>query len=163
VGEDLTATILAALMGNAELWKKTVFILSYDENGGFYDHVPPPVAPMGTAGEYVGDEPIGLGFRVPTTVISPWSRGGKVCSDVFDHTSTLLFLEQRFGVEVPNISEWRRSTCGDLTAALDFTSHDPSVPALPATAERMSAVVAGCTSLPAAVPPATPVAPVFDD
>ncbi|MBI4934506.1 MAG: phospholipase [Actinobacteria bacterium] len=163
VGEDLTATILAALMGNTELWKKTVFILSYDENGGFYDHVPPPVAPKGTAGEYVGDEPIGLGFRVPTTVISPWSRGGRVCSEVFDHTSTLLFLEQRFGVEVPNISEWRRSTCADLTAALDFSSHDPSVPVLPGTSERATAVVAGCTTLPAAAPPASPEAPQLED
>jgi phospholipase C len=163
VGEDLTATILAALMANAELWKKTVFILSYDENGGFYDHVPPPVAPKGTAGEYVGDEPIGLGFRVPTTVISPWSRGGAVCSEVFDHTSTLLFLEQRFGVEVPNISEWRRSTCGDLTAALDFSSFDSTVPVLPATSDRAATVLAGCTSLPVAAPPATPVTPQLED
>jgi phospholipase C len=162
VGEDLTASVLGALMGNAELWKKTVFILSYDENGGYYDHVPPPVAPKGTAGEYVGEEPIGLGFRVPTTVVSPWSRGGKVRSEVFDHTSTLLFLEQRFGVEVPNITDWRRSTCGDLTAALDFTSFDPSVPSLPATAEHAAAALQGCATLPAASPPATPVPPTVE-
>jgi phospholipase C len=162
VGEDLTASILSALMGNADLWKKTVFILSYDENGGYYDHVPPPVAPRGTAGEYVGDEPIGLGFRVPTTVVSPWSRGGKVCSEVFDHTSTLLFLEQRFGVEVPNISDWRRATCGDLTAALDFNSFDSSVPSLPATAEHAAAAQQGCATLPAASPPATPVPPTLE-
>ena len=162
VGEDLTATCLAALMANPDLWSKTVFILSYDENGGFADHVPPPVAPAGTAGEYVGDEPIGLGFRVPTTVVSPWSRGGVVCSDVFDHTSTLLFLEQRFGVEVPNLSEWRRSTCGDLTTALDFTSFDPSVPTLPSTADRAAAVLAGCATLPAAEPPVPGVPPTVE-
>ena len=163
MGEDLSARCIAAVMANPDLWAKTVFILSYDENGGFADHVPPPVAPPGTAGEYVGDLPIGLGFRVPTTVISPWSRGGRVCSDVFDHTSTLLFLEQRFGVEVPNISDWRRSTCGDLTSALDFTSFDASLPTLPSTAERMKAVGDGCQSLPPATPPAVPVPPTLED
>jgi phospholipase C len=162
VGEDLTATCLAALMGNPTLWATTVFILSYDENGGFADHVPPPVAPAGTVGEYVGEEPIGLGFRVPTTVVSPWSRGGAVCSDVFDHTSTLLFLEQRFGVEVPNISDWRRTTCGDLTTALDFSNFDASVPTLPATAERAAAVLTGCTTLPPAEPPVPGVPPTVE-
>jgi phospholipase C len=162
VGEDLSATILAALMGNAALWAKTVFILSYDENGGFFDHVAPPSAPAGTAGEFVADQPIGLGFRVPTTVVSPWSRGGKVCSDVFDHTSTLLFLEQRFGVEVPNISDWRRATCGDLTSTLDFTSFDPSVPALPDTAGRAAAVLAACSTLPPAAPPDPQVPPATE-
>jgi phospholipase C len=153
VGEDLSATLLAALTSKPDLWAKTVFIISYDENGGFFDHVVPPTPPAGTAGEYVGGVPIGLGFRVPTTVISPWSRGGRVCSDVFDHTSTLRFLEQRFGVEVPNLSAWRRSTCGDLTTAFDFSTFDPSVPALPATSERAAAARAGCTTLPLAAPP----------
>lgn len=162
VGEDLTASYLAALMGNPTLWASTVFILSYDENGGFADHVPPPVAPAGSAGEYVGSEPIGLGFRVPTTVVSPWSRGGSVCSDVFDHTSTLLLLEQRFGVEVPNLSEWRRATCGDLTSALDFTNFDPSVPILPSTADRAAAVSAGCATLPPAAPPDPAVPPTVE-
>ena len=97
VGEDVTSTILAALMSNAQLWAKTLFILSYDENGGFFDHVPPPIPAPGTAGEYVGDEPIGLGFRVPAIIVSPWSKGGRVNSEVFDHTSTLRLLEQRFG------------------------------------------------------------------
>lgn len=153
VGEDLCASYLTALMSNSELWSKTVFILSYDENGGFFDHVSPPVPPEGTEGEFVNGQPIGLGLRVPTMVISPWSRGGRVCSDVFDHTSTLRFLEQRFGVEVPNLTDWRRATCGDLTTALDFTTFDPSVPTLPSTADRAAAVLAGCGSLPAAAPP----------
>lgn len=76
-----------------------------------------------------------------------------MCSDVFDHTSTLRFLETRFGVEVPNLSDWRRSATGDLTTALDFSTFDPSVPSLPATADRASASLAGCASLPPAVPP----------
>src|SRR5258706_12890054 len=92
---------------------------------------PLPADASGVAG------PIGLGFRVPMLVISPFSRGGWVCSDVFDHTSTLLFLERRFGVEVPNLSQWRRDTVGDLTAALDLAaSADTSLPSLPATVVR---------------------------
>jgi phospholipase C len=130
-----------------------VFIWSMDENGGFFDHVPPPVPEPGTANEFVRGEPIGLGFRVPTIVASPWSRGGRVCHDVFDHTSTLRFLEKRFGVEVPNLTDWRRRTCGDLTSALDLSRTDPSAPTLPDTAAQLAAVTASCR-LPAAVPPA---------
>jgi phospholipase C len=77
--------------------------------------------------------PIGLGFRIPTLVVSPFSRGGFVSSQTFDLTSTLLFLERRFGAEVPNISAWRRSTVGDLTAAFNFAAPNGSVPTLPAT------------------------------
>jgi phospholipase C len=64
-------------------------------------------------------------------VISPFSRGGFVSSDVFDHTSTLRFLEARFGVEVPNLSAWRRETCGDLTSAFNFAKVDASIPDMP--------------------------------
>src|SRR5208282_4267764 len=96
------------------------------ENGGFFDHVPPPTAPAGTPGEYLtvpditGDEgsypgPIGLGFRVPALVVSQYSRGGFLCSETFDHTSLLRFLETRFGVTVPNLTDWRRQTTGDMT------------------------------------------------
>jgi phospholipase C len=75
--------------------------------------------------------PVGLGFRVPMLVVSPFSRGGFVCSDTFDHTSLLRFLETRFGVEVPNLSAWRRSVTGDLTTAFNFARPDASVPPLP--------------------------------
>jgi phospholipase C len=85
-----------------------------------------------------------------------------VCTDVFDHTSTLLFLEQRFGVEVPNISEWRRANCGDLTTAFDFSSFDASVPTLPATAERAASALTGCSSLPPAEPPSSSVPPTLE-
>jgi phospholipase C len=126
------------------VWEKTALIISYDENGGFFDHVPPPVPPPGTAGEFITAPlagvaesesiagPIGLGFRVPCLVLSPFSRGGLVCSDVFDHTSQLRLLETRFGVPVPNLTDWRRATTGDLTAAFDFarppTDSRPSLP-----------------------------------
>jgi len=104
--------------------------------------VPPPVAAAGTAGEFLTANPlpasaggvtgpIGLGFRVPMLIVSPFSRGGFVCGDVFDHTSTLRFLETRFGAEVPNLSAWRRSVTGDLTSAFNFVHFDSSVPSLP--------------------------------
>ncbi len=75
--------------------------------------------------------PIGLGFRVPLLVLSPFSRGGRINSDSFDHTSLLRFLETRFGVEVPNLSDWRRSVTGDLTSTLSLERPRPSVPTLP--------------------------------
>ncbi len=142
-GEYATYQVLNALTSNPQVWAKTALFVTYDENGGFFDHVPPPTAPPGTPGEYVTVDPlpsaaegvrgpIGLGFRVPMLIASPFSRGGFVCSDTFDLTSTLLFLERRFGVEVPNLSAWRRSVVGDLTSAFDFASPDGSVPTLPA-------------------------------
>jgi phospholipase C len=161
VGEDYTSRYIGAVLGNPDLFARTVFILSYDENGGFFDHVPPPTPPPGTPGEFVGGQPIGLGFRVPTVVISPWSGGGRVCSDVFDHTSTLMLLEKRFGVEVPNITAWRRETCGDLTSALDFSS-SVAPPSLPATAEHAAAALQACATRPPGGVPAPQVPPTVE-
>jgi phospholipase C len=88
-------------------------------------------------GEISGGEPVGLGARVPLLVVSPWTRGGWVCSEVFDHTSILRFLERRFGVAEPNISPWRRTVCGDLTSMFDFAKPDAARPdALFATGHR---------------------------
>jgi len=131
-GEALLSVVVEAL-GASPLWSKLAMFFTYDENGGFFDHVPPPTAPRGTPGEYVKGEPstpIGLGFRVPTLVISPFSRGGFVCRDQFDHTSLLRFLETRFGVPVPNLSAWRRRAVGDLTTAFNFARPDFSRPSL---------------------------------
>jgi phospholipase C len=143
-GEYLVSHVLATLVANPEVWAKTVLFITFDENGGFFDHVPPPVAPPGTPGEYLTGAhlpaaargirgPVGLGFRVPCLVVSPFSRGGYVCHDTFDHTSLLRFIETRFGVEVPNLSAWRRGVTGDLTATLRFSQPVLSVPALPVT------------------------------
>jgi phospholipase C len=134
-GAAHVARVLSLLMANEEVWSKTVVFLTYDENGGFFDHVTPPTAPRGTPGEYLSvkplpesaggfAEPIGLGFRVPTIVISPFSRGGHVNSDTFDHTSLLRFLERRFDIKAPNITAWRRKTVADLTSTLDFGTPD---------------------------------------
>jgi phospholipase C len=134
-GEFLVAGLLDALTSNPEVWAKTVFLITYDENDGFFDHVPsalPAVsAQMGGStisieGEVLRGEPVGLGIRVPMLVVSPWSKGGWVNSQVFDHTSVLRFLEARFGVAEPNISPWRRTVTGDLTSAFDFRHPDPA-------------------------------------
>jgi len=77
-------------------------------------------------------DPIGLGFRVPAVVVSPWSAGGRVCSDVLDHTSLIRIIEKRFGVSEPNISAFRRSTCGDFISALRFSGPPAGYPKSPA-------------------------------
>jgi len=140
-GEDYVRNILEALWSNTALWSRTAFILVYDENDGLFDHVVPPTPPPGTPGEFIDGLPIGLGFRVPCLVISPFSRGAFVCGDTFDHTSTLRLIETRFGVEVPNLTKWRRETCGDLTSAFGFGEPpNLSVPRLPPTAGPLAAV-----------------------
>jgi phospholipase C len=139
-GAWYTSQFIDALTSNPDVWSKTVFFLNYDEDGGFFDHIvsptPPATAEQGastvsTINEiFPGDGghpsgPYGLGVRVPLVVISPWSKGGWVNSEVFDHTSLIKFIERRFAdthpdVVEPNITPWRRSVVGDLTGALDF-------------------------------------------
>jgi phospholipase C len=125
----LTYDVLDALASNPAVWAKTVLILTFDEFDGYFDHVPPPVAPVSQQDEYFDGKPIGFGFRVPTTIVSPWSVGGYVCSETFDHTSVIRFLERWTGVREPNISPWRRTVAGDLTSAFDFR-HPGRKPAL---------------------------------
>jgi phospholipase C len=128
-GESLVSRLLDALAANKDVWEKTVFILNYDENDGFFDHMPPPIPPLtpdigastvDMTGESYRGVPFGLGPRVPMIVVSPWTAGGFVNSELFDHTSVLRFLETRFGVSAPNISPWRRAVTGDLTSVFDF-------------------------------------------
>ncbi|GAA4232434.1 phospholipase C, phosphocholine-specific [Actinomadura meridiana] len=165
------AKVLDALTADPEVWSRTALIITYDENDGFFDHVVPPYPPLpGTGSASTADTsteyfaggggyvagPYGLGPRVPAFVVSPWSKGGWVCSQTFDHTSILQFMERRFGVREPNISPWRRAVCGDLTSAFDFAGpqarparlpdtdgyeppdrkrHSTFVPAIPATGQ----------------------------
>ncbi|MFF7731089.1 phosphocholine-specific phospholipase C [Streptomyces sp. NPDC008001] len=137
-GADYVARKIEAIADNPEVWKKTAFILNYDENDGLFDHVPPPAPPKGTADEYVEGLPIGGGFRVPCLIVSPWTVGGWAAGDPFDHTSVLRFLEVWTGVREPNISAWRRRTFGDLTSAFGFTDRAPHPPRLPAdTAQQL--------------------------
>jgi len=157
-GMFFTQLVLDALMANPDVWSKTVLFLMYDENDGWFDHVPPPTAPPGTPGEYltapsISSEtlgirgPLGLGVRVPMLVLSPFSRGGNIASETFDHTSQLLFLEQRFGIQAPNISDWRRSTVGDLTSTLFNSPTDTSIPALPTVKRPGINLLGSCSEL----------------
>ncbi|HEY4155009.1 MAG TPA: phospholipase C, phosphocholine-specific, partial [Puia sp.] len=150
-GAWYVSEVLDILTQNPELWKKTIFMLTYDENDGYFDHVPPFVAPhshkpgtgkvsggMDTRVEFVTlqqeeerenfpsaydrESSIGLGYRVPLVIASPWSRGGFVNSEVFDHTSSLQFLEEFLSrktgrkITETNISDWRRTVCGNLSS-----------------------------------------------
>ncbi len=157
--------VMDILTKDPEVWKKTIFIVAYDENDGYFDHVPPFVPPhpdrpesgltsqdIDTRLEFITEEqestrknggrtgPIGLGYRVPLIVASPWSRGGYVCSEVFDHTSVLQFLEHflshKKGVPVveSNINNWRRTVCGDLTSV--FRPYQGEKIALPAPVKK---------------------------
>ncbi|WP_067719738.1 phospholipase C [Nocardia yamanashiensis] len=149
--------VLDILTSNPAVWEKTALIISYDENGGFFDHVTPPTPPPGTPGEYVTVPldrvsksmgiagPIGLGYRVPCLVVSPYSRGGLVASETFDHTSQLRLLERRFGVEVPNLTAWRRGVTGDMTSAFDFAARpDSTKPAFAPADRKVQAALAQC-------------------
>jgi phospholipase C len=137
-GAAFVASKLNAIAANPEVWAKIAFILNYDENDGLFDHVAPPVPPAGTPGEFVDGLPIGGGFRVPCIVVSPWTAGGWVCSQPFDHTSVLQFVEKLTGVAEPNITEWRRKTFGDLTAAFRFDVDKATPPRLPDTVNTLS-------------------------
>jgi phospholipase C len=141
-GADFVASKVNAIASNPEVFAKTVFILIYDENDGLFDHVTPPTPLPGTAGEFLTVDkvtnPIGLGFRVPCIIVSPWTVGGFVCHDTFDHTSVIRLLELVTGVVNPNISQWRRQTVGDFTAALGSVPN-ARFPRLPGTKAQLEA------------------------
>ena len=140
-GMWFVSTVLDLLSSNPDVWSKTVLFVMHDENDGQFDHVKPPTAPQGTPGEWLTAAtissstngirgPLGLGIRVPFLVISPFSRGGHIATERFDHTSQLKFLEQRFGIQVSNLSAWRRSVVGDLTSALFQSRTTTTMPTL---------------------------------
>src|ERR1700704_5068466 len=79
-------------------------------------------------------------------IVSPFSRGGFVSSDLFDHTSLLRFLETLFGAEVPNLSAWRRAAVGDLTSAFNFKAPDQSIPNLPSTVDAIPQIIQECAA-----------------
>ncbi len=164
VGAVYQEEVIKALWSNPTLWESTVLLIDYDENDGLFDHILPPQAPPGTPGELLSPAggvgspggplvPVGLGPRVAMTVVSPWSRGGWVNSQVHDHTSVIRFLEAWTGVHEPNISAWRRAICGDLTGCFDFTRPSFSTVALPDAKAFRREIGPIDRTLPAASPP----------
>jgi len=147
-GAAFIAGKLDAIAANPDVWAKTAFILNYDENDGLFDHVAPIVPPKGTPHEFIDGVPIGSGYRVPCIVISPWTAGGWVCSQPFDHTSVLQFLEKFTGVRETNITDWRRSTFGDLGSVFRFASPLANAPVLADTAGPLVVAKYGVNTLP---------------
>ena len=186
-GADYIARVLDCLTSNPDIWARTALLVMFDENDGYFDHVPPPAPPakdaagkmlggstVDTAGEYhsahaasektseradLNGRPYGLGPRVPLYVISPFARGGYINSEVFDHTSVIRFCETRFGVAEPNISAWRRAVCGDLTSCFDFKTPNGAAATLPDTqsAAKRAAALPGRTKPPTPTEPNAPV------
>jgi phospholipase C len=162
------------LTKNPEVWKKTIFILTYDENDGYFDHIPPYVVPkpgdtssgkvsskidVSADYELKKDSPIGLGYRVPMLVASPWSKGGYVNSQVFDHTSTIMFLEHLFShktgkrIRSQQISSWRREICGDLTSIFRPATASESSPVAPLKREQVLTNIQNAKNKPAQLKP----------
>jgi phospholipase C len=194
-GADFTHAVLTALTSNPEVWSKTVFFLTFDENDGLFDHLPAPAVPSynldGTLagkstievdGMYFHNDrktqkrsyldsldtisgdirPWGMGPRVPLYVISPWSKGGWVHSEVADHTSVAQFIEKRFDVHLPGISPWHRAVSSDLFSAFDFKHPNDAVfPEMPLTS-NFASVEAALKTLPGAKPPDNPE-PLFQE
>lgn len=166
-GAWFVSEVLDILTKNPEVWKKTIFVLTYDENDGYFDHVPPFVAPnpkdkkafsqgLDTSEEFATREqelakedmdeedaresPVGLGYRVPMVIASPWSKGGWVNSEVCDITSTLMFLEEfltkKTGkpIKETNISSWRRTVSGNLSSG--FRPYNGEVISVPESVDR---------------------------
>ncbi len=169
LGAAFLSKLLGALTSRPALWSRTAIFLTWDEAGGFFDHVAPPTAPPGTAQEWLASAPpgtsgavagpIGLGFRVPMLILSPLSRGGRLLTGTFDHTSMLRLLERRFLVRFPGISPWRRATVGDLSSAFRAAKPDLSALKLPSSAGAIAtARHEGCTG-PQTAGAAVPAAP----
>jgi phospholipase C len=164
-----TQEVLEALTADPKVWSKTVLLVMFDENDGFFDHVPPPCAPSlnpdgSTAGactvdvateRHLDGRVYGPGPRVPMYVVSPWSRGGWVNSHSFDHTSIIRFLEACFGVKEPNISAYRRTFLGDLTTCFNFRNpNDEPLPRLPELSQAQAdGIRAAQETLPQISPP----------
>ena len=174
-GAWYTTQFLDALTANPHVWSKTVLLLTWDENDGFFDHVVPPTPPesraqgistVATTNEiFPGNAtneagPYGLGVRVPMLLLSPWSKGGYVSSEVFDHTSIIRFIEARFAqhnrkLMETNITPWRRAVSGDLTSTFNFRNPNARIVTLPSTdayAPPAADILAG-TRYPDYVPP----------
>ncbi|PNY26837.1 Non-hemolytic phospholipase C [Tolypocladium capitatum] len=138
---------IAKAVTSSPKYNKTVLMVSYDESGGWFDHVDPYRSPDGTPAEWINDPWgqvghtfVGPGFRLPFYIISPWTRNGGVYTEHADHSSQILFVEKWQAAKGKNVTtgemvHWRREHMGDLVSAFDFENPDYTVPQLPIVAE----------------------------
>ena len=165
VGEGFLQQVLDALR-DSPLWRRTLFILTYDEHGGYYDHVPPPKAlapdsipPAVNPGQSSYDGFARYGFRVPAIVIGPYVKPGHVSHVVYDHTSILAFLERKWNL--PAMTK-RDANANDLLDFLDLPAMKagqptfPELPTLPRAGDdpaRLACSKTGPGKVPAPIPP----------
>jgi phospholipase C len=161
IGEAVIAQVVAAL-GASPQWSTTLFVLTYDEHGGYYDHVPPPpalvpddIAPLVQPGESTYDGFGRYGFRVPTVVVSPYAKPGYVSHLVYDHTSVLAMVERKWNL--PALT-YRDANANDLTDFLDLdalAAGRPTFPTLPPLAApgNTPAALACSANGPGTIPP----------
>jgi len=125
VGERFIAEVVTALM-HAPTWRHTALFITYDEHGGYYDHVSPPRAirpddinplPDPAAGTLAPGTYDRYGFRVPLIVVSPWARPGYVSSVVQDHTSITAFIERKWNLPAMT---FRDANAAPMTDYFDF-------------------------------------------
>ncbi|OOF95290.1 hypothetical protein ASPCADRAFT_5820 [Aspergillus carbonarius ITEM 5010] len=155
-------------------YSSTLLMISYDESGGYGDHVIPFHSPEGTPGEWMEDPYgifgklyVGPGLRVPFYMVSPWTRGNRVFTERADHNSQILFLEQWLtargyeNVQTPEMVHWRREHMSNLVSALDLDHPDTSIPKLPEAEEpeMSSGSYVGTSNCEATYPEPRPPAP----
>jgi phospholipase C len=169
IGEAWLRRVVEAI-GASPKWSRTVLIVNYDEHGGYYDHVPPPVAlapddipPVTDGGEPAYDGFTRYGFRVPCIVVSPYAKRDHVSSVVYDHGSVLAFVERKWNLPAITL---RDANANDLTDFLDLpamAAGRPTFPELPALAPSGDTPAAeacsrsGPGTVPVADAPALPV------
>ena len=167
LGDALLAKVVTAL-GQSPAWRRTLLVVTYDEHGGYYDHVPPPVAlapdaiaPQVQPGESTYDGYARYGFRVPSVVVGPYARRDHVSHVVYDHTSILAFLERKWNLPAMT---YRDANANDLIDFIDtaaLAAGTPTFPELPplAASGQTPATVACSQTGPGTIPPAEPAAP----
>lgn len=139
-GEEFLRQTYLTLTANPDRWENTLFVVYYDEHGGFFDHVPPRPIPSKTT----GDQPYSFestGPRVPGLLISPFVAPGSVCSQLFDHTSVLQFLAEKFTPGKPwsaAVDQRRQAGIQSISVALDDTQR-PNPPTPPSQLLRVTA------------------------
>ena len=117
-----------AAVTQSPAWSRTILVINFDEWGGFFDHVPPSVAPIPPADQAAGNVDGRRGFRTPTLLISPFVRRARTSHVLYDHTSVLRMIEWRWGLTPLSV---RDATANNLANELDFKLVDPAAPPPP--------------------------------